>query len=102
MQILLEFCQEFQSGHLRLKQSPEPAAESWALLAAPPNLKELVREEIRLLLIGLQQKAVQEGRYWASEDDGLKGWGDDNLSVCICCKPNLQNTEEEEVSGLEK
>ncbi|CAI5777336.1 Hypothetical predicted protein [Podarcis lilfordi] len=59
---LLELHQELQSGRLGVKQSPLQADDSWALLAAPPNLKELVREEIRLLLIGLQQKASQEGR----------------------------------------
>ncbi|XP_062996006.1 coiled-coil domain-containing protein 24 [Elgaria multicarinata webbii] len=62
VQTLLEFYRELQSGHLSPEQSPGQAADSWALLAAPPHLKELVREEIRLLLIGLQQKALQEGR----------------------------------------
>ncbi|XP_060629340.2 coiled-coil domain-containing protein 24 isoform X2 [Anolis sagrei] len=62
VQTLLEFYQDLQLGHRSLEPSSVPASNSWALLAAPPNLKELVREEIRLLLTRLQQKALQEGR----------------------------------------
>nr|XP_056701498.1 coiled-coil domain-containing protein 24 [Euleptes europaea] len=60
VQTLLEFYQEIQQGHSELEWSPSQAAGS--LLAAPPHLKELMRQEIRLLLRGLQQKALQEGR----------------------------------------
>ncbi|XP_015278432.1 PREDICTED: coiled-coil domain-containing protein 24 [Gekko japonicus] len=60
VQTLLEFYQEIQLDHSRLERSPSQAVGS--LLAAPPHLKELMREEIRLLLRSLQQKALQEGR----------------------------------------
>ncbi|XP_048351971.1 coiled-coil domain-containing protein 24 [Sphaerodactylus townsendi] len=60
VQTLLEFYQEIQLDHSKLEGSPPQVAGS--LLAAPPHLKELMREEIRLLLRGLQQKAFKEGR----------------------------------------
>uniref|UniRef100_A0A8D0DZF1 Coiled-coil domain containing 24 n=1 Tax=Salvator merianae TaxID=96440 RepID=A0A8D0DZF1_SALMN len=62
VQTLLEFHQELQLGHGRLDPNLLQATDRWTLLAAPSHLKELVREEIRLLLTGLQQKALQEGR----------------------------------------
>ncbi|XP_053107097.1 coiled-coil domain-containing protein 24 isoform X2 [Hemicordylus capensis] len=62
VQTLLEFYEELQSERPRLGGKTLHTTDSLALLAAPPHLKELVREEIRLLLLGLQEKALQEGR----------------------------------------
>ncbi|XP_021105610.1 coiled-coil domain-containing protein 24 isoform X3 [Heterocephalus glaber] len=48
----------------RSSQDPDshPISDPSSLLAPPPHLRELVRQELRQLLQGLQQKAIREGR----------------------------------------
>ncbi|XP_065411400.1 coiled-coil domain-containing protein 24 [Chrysemys picta bellii] len=62
VETLVELWREERSACTGLDQCPPQGAGGWALLTAPPHLKELVRRELRLLLLRLQQKASQEGR----------------------------------------
>ncbi|KAM9129341.1 coiled-coil domain-containing protein 24 [Pangshura tecta] len=62
VETLVELWREERSACTGLDRCPPQGAGGWALLTAPPHLKELVRQELRLLLLSLQQKASQEGR----------------------------------------
>ncbi|XP_043376842.1 coiled-coil domain-containing protein 24 isoform X3 [Chelonia mydas] len=62
VETLVELWREERSACAGLDQCPRQGAGGWALLTAPTHLKELVRRELRMLLLSLQQKASQEGR----------------------------------------
>ncbi|CAM4607807.1 coiled-coil domain-containing protein 24 isoform X1 [Caretta caretta] len=62
VETLVELWREERSACAGLDQCPPQGAGGWALLTAPTHLKELLRRELRMLLLSLQQKASQEGR----------------------------------------
>lgn len=69
----------------RPSQAPgsRPAADASSLLAPPPLLRDLVRQELRQLLQGLRQKAICEGR-WEPHTWGRPGpQNPDGLAVTL-------------------
>lgn len=56
-----------------------PTSEASSLLAPPPVLRDLVRQELRQLLQGLRQKAINEGRW----EPQIWGWARvPNTQIC--------------------
>ncbi|XP_040829981.1 coiled-coil domain-containing protein 24 [Ochotona curzoniae] len=56
---LCALCQEARASHA---PGSRPFSDPASLLAPPPHLRELVRQELRQLLQGLRHKAICEGR----------------------------------------
>uniref|UniRef100_A0A8C0KXS9 Coiled-coil domain containing 24 n=1 Tax=Canis lupus dingo TaxID=286419 RepID=A0A8C0KXS9_CANLU len=50
------------SRHSSRASGSRPTSEPSSLLAPPPLLRDLVRQELRQLLLSLRQKAIREGR----------------------------------------
>lgn len=57
---LCALCQEARASHA---PGSRPFSDPASLLAPPPHLRELVRQELRQLLQGLRHKAICEGRW---------------------------------------
>ncbi|XP_069498409.1 coiled-coil domain-containing protein 24 [Ambystoma mexicanum] len=58
VETLLELLRELRST----SASPHQHSSSWSVLADPPAIKDMVKQEIRMLLFSVRQKARKEGR----------------------------------------
>ncbi|XP_055442088.1 coiled-coil domain-containing protein 24 isoform X1 [Bubalus kerabau] len=69
----------------RSSQAPgsRPTSDLSSLLAPPPLVRDLVRQELRQLLQGLRRKAICEGRL------ELQTWAPE-LPLCIFCRDQTQ------------